>query len=523
MATYYYDKEIPAPLTKKIVSLSLSKVGLYNGDYHKFIPKGFSPDMSTYAAIEPELVSFGFNKEDVGEIVRLVLGDVGTEASTELVSSLDLAGDNELPVLTHVEFHEANNGVTEILYLGEQRFYVMSTNRSTLMLGNIIKAREIPLNINKVWNFDIYENFDAKKPSVPEGYKKYQAWFQTTEVVDIIVYSSPMFFSIIDENETFGGKLKKTPAKVSGGLSRLIEEIKKVVSYLKDVKLPYNEQFPEYVSLLTTAKGCGISTYTLNTLVEHIERRETKEYASTESDWHVYMTKEQIEEKEEQEAKKNKARYTALMKAVDKELTKIHRRKVALFFDADGVITEESKKHLDNIRTELDALADKGFGTKGDADSKIKTALDNSKKRPRHNFKVVMYMLGVLAVLIFVGYSWKTASDSLEKFDAATETIQSRIEAEDFNQAKTITQDSKDAFKPGYLKFIVARKTHLREYYIEESIDNFVDERVNQIETLIKANRGRIDSFTWDLVVGAMEYRPDDARLNEFRDKYVKQ
>ncbi len=523
MAIYYYEKEIPAPLAKKIISLSLSKVGLYNGEHHKFIPKGFSPDMSTYAAIEPELLSFGFNKEDIGEIVRLVLNDVGTDASTELVSSLDLAGNNELPVLTYVEFHEANNGVTEVLYLGEQRFYVMSTTRSTLMQGNIIKAREIPLNINKVWNFDIYENFEAKKPSVPEGYKKYQAWFQTTDVVDIIVCSSPMFFCIIDENETFGGKLKKTPAKVSGGLSKLIDEIKRVVSYLKDIKLPYNEQFPEYVSLLTTAKGCGVSTYILNTLVEHIERREIKEYASTESDWHVYMTKEQIEEKEQQEAKKNKARYEALMKTVEKELTKIHRRKVVFFFDADGVITEESKKHLDNIRAELDALADKGFGTKGAADSLIKTSLDNSKKRPRHNFKVVMCMLGVLAVLIFIGYSWKIASDSLERFDAATETIQSSIDSEDFNQAKTITRDSKDAFRPGYLKFIVARKTHLRESYIEQSIDDFVNERVNQIETLIKANRGRIDSFTWDLIVGAMEYRPDDVRLNEFRDRYIKQ
>ena len=40
---------------------------------------------------------------------------------------------------------------------------------------------------------------------------------------------------------------------------------------------------------------------------------------------------------------------------------------------------------------------------------------------------------------------------------------------------------------------------------------------------MINANRGRIDSFTWELITGAMEYRPDDDWLNEFREKYIRQ
>ena len=402
MSSYLYEKEIPGPLARKIIGLSLTKVGFYDGSYHKFVAKGFSPDMTTYRTIEPEVSSFGFQKEDVSEIVKIVLTDVGTETISQLVPSLDLAGDEELPVLSHVEFHEINNGVTDLLYLGDQRFYVISTNRSTLMPGNIIKAREIPLNVGRIWNFDIYSDFSAQKPSVPEGYKKYQAWFQTTDVSDIVVYSSPDFFSIIDDEETFGGKLNPITANISTSLSAVISKIKEVVGTLGDNGIPSGSLFPDYIELLTLAKKQGICTYVLNTLIESIEKRDDREYASTESDWHVYMTNEQIEAEKKAEEKRNRARYSELMDAVQKEISQIHRRRVALFFDADGVISEEGQKHLTNLCAELDTLADKGFGTKGDAQSRIKTAKDNSRKRPRHNLKVVLWMLGIIALLSFV-------------------------------------------------------------------------------------------------------------------------
>lgn len=523
MPSFFYDQEIPAPLARKIIGLSLTKVGFYDGYYHRFIAKGFSPGMSTYRELEPEALSFGFQKEDVKEIVRIVLSDVSTETVSQFVSSLDLAGDNELPVLSHVEFREVNNGVTEMLYLGEQKFYVLSTSRSTLMPGNIIKAREIPLNINKVWNFDIYEDFSAKKPSVPEGYKKFQAWFQTTEVNDIIVYSSPEFYKIIDEEEDFGGKLKTLPPKVTPNLSLLINTIKKVVAGLGDNALPSDSQFPEYIDLLTLSKEKGICTYALNTLIESVEKRDTKEYSSTENDWHVYMTKEQIEAERKAEARRDKARYDALMKAVRKELEQIHRRRVAIFFDADGVITDEGKMHLENLCAELDTLAEKGFGTKGDAESQIKTALNNSKKRPRHNLAVVLWMFGIIAAMAFAGYSWKTAYSSMAQFNADSAVIQEMIDNEIFNEAKEFVEKSKDAFQPSYLRFITSRKTYERKIAIESAINSFVDARVEQIQTMMKANKGWIDEYTWKLIKGALEYRPEDERLNELRDIYVKQ
>lgn len=174
MPTYIDGVAIPEPLAKKIVSASLVKVGIYDGAHHRFLAKGFQPDMSTYQSVTEEAKAFGFKEELVKEIVRNVLTDVGTESESLLLTTIDLAGSQELPVLSHIEFLEENNGITDLVYLGDQKFYVLSTNRSTLMPGNIVKANNIPLNQGTIWNFDIYEDFGSKKPKVPEEYKKYK-------------------------------------------------------------------------------------------------------------------------------------------------------------------------------------------------------------------------------------------------------------------------------------------------------------------------------------------------------------
>lgn len=525
MPLYFYEREIPAPLVRKIIGLSLTRVGIYDSTHHKFVPRGFAPDRRTYETVQTEAISYGFQSDDTHELVSHVLSSVGTETLSQFENVLDLAGDNELPLLTHVRFCEENNGITELLYIGAQRFYVLSTNRSTLMPGNIIKAREIPLNLRTQWQFDIYEDFSSERPSVPEGYKKYQAWFQTSEITEITLFSSPDFFRIIDDEEVFGGELKRTPVKIAPHLASLINEIKKVLngSGLDSISFNQQLQFPEYDRLLALAKSKGINTYTLNTLIQVLEKRDVKDYVFTEEDWHVYKTKEQIEEERREEDARNKARYAELMSKVKKELSQIRRRRVALFFDADGVITVEGQKHINNLRDELERLAEKGYGTKGDVDSQIKAALDNSKKRPRHNLKVTLWMIATVIVALFVAYSWMTAASSMQKFNEDSVVLQEMLESEQLDSAKVFIEQSEEAFRPSYLRFIVLRQTHIRENNLEKSIDDFVTMRVAQIETLIRANRGRIDEYTWGLITEAMEYRPEDSRLQELRDQYIRQ
>lgn len=108
-------------------------------------------------------------------------------------------------------------------------------------------------------------------------------------------------------------------------------------------------------------------------------------------------------------------------------------------------------------------------------------------------------------------------------FNQQLETVNEMVENEAFNDAKDVLMASQNAFKPAYLRFLVARKTNAAQDYIEQQIDNFVENRIGQIQTLIRANRNRIDDYTWSLIVEAMEYRPDHEGLNELRRQYIEQ
>ena len=149
--------------------------------------------------------------------------------------------------------------------------------------------------------------------------------------------------------------------------------------------------------------------------------------------------------------------------------------------------------------------------------------MNRQKKRPRHNFKVSMYLIGFVVAAAFIANAWIQTSGSLKIFNADDAKLTAMLEEERFNEAKELVKESAEAFRPSYLRFIISRKTHQREAFIESSIDSFVDERVEQITSFINAKRGRIDSFTWDLIVETMEYRPDDPRLNKFREQYINQ
>ena len=230
-----------------------------------------------------------------------------------------------------------------------------------------------------------------------------------------------------------------------------------------------------------------------------------------------------VESEQEREAKRNEARYTSLINALETELVKVRRKKVALIFESDGVVTEESKAYLENIKAELEALAEKGYGIKGEATAKISEALENQKQRPNHNLEVAAALICAVVLIVFVAGSWIVGANSMKAYDASSEELISLVEDQRFDEARKFAAKTAAAFKPGYLKFMIKSKSIQRDAFIEAAIDQFVDERVGQINTFIDANRGRIDSFTWSLVEEAMKYRPEDSRLKKFKQQYLNQ
>lgn len=518
---YYQEKEIPGSLVKTIISTSLSQIGLYHGVTHRFHAPRFQPN---FEALREEGRVFGYTEEDTDAIVRSVLTSVETDANVQLKTNLDLVGEGELPLLSHVRFHEENNGSTEMIYLGTQRFYILATDRSTLMPGDIVKARDFPLNHGSVWNFDIYKDFKAAKPSVPEGFKKYQAWFQTTPVTSIEVCSSPEVLTLIDQSADWGGgELAKLVGEADVVLAYSIQQIRQIVDKLPE-RLPDREQFSGYPELLKEAKSMGLSTYLLQTLIERIERRAKQDYVYTEKDWHTYIPDDVKEQLRKEAEKKAKDQYKKLKTELDEELKRIQVRKVFLFFLAPGTITDASKKHLDAISKDMDRLAEEWqLGTVGYATSSIANALKNSQPPKGHNLKMAGIIVSVLLVTIFVAYSWLTTKKSMALFDQQLERVEQMVENDEFNEAKIFLDSSHDAFQPGYLRFLISGKTHRANETIETGIDLFVEKRIEQIQTMVRANRNRIDDYTWGLIVEAMEFRPEHPVLNEFREKYIAQ
>lgn len=521
MALKLHGIEIQEALERKVIRVSLKSVDNYDGDNHRFV-KGLSPNSSDYDEIGREATQYGFSTKDSSDIVRCVLDSVGTDPTIRSLDSIVIDGENSLERFAHIRISESNNGVTDLLFLKARKsFYVIGSNRSTLLVGNVLEPRTKPLNCHEVWEFDIYSDVNTRKPFVPEEFNKYEAWFKTKEVKEIEILSSPKYFSVIDEDSTFGGRFQVSQKDDEKSFGELVKHITQKVDALDGTN---NGHFPEYDELLSEAKSLGIHTYTLNSLIESIEKREKKEYVFTEGDWHVHKTQDQIREEKEEKDRKNKEEYERLKSEVEKEASKIHRKKVALFFEANGVISKESKKYVDNLAKQMDELAkEEGYGTPGYAESRIKEAEDSSKKRPGHNLKVSVVLLLIVALLSFTGYSWWVASASMEKYDGDASKIQKLIDEESFSEAREAIDSSQEAFRPTYLSFLVSQSTQRRSEQLETAIDNFVKNRLTQIETLVSANNGVIDPFTWSLIKQALELRPNDKRLNELRMRYIRQ
>lgn len=522
MALYLEDREIPAALARKIVALSLVSVGRYNWEYHRFIAEGFQPDLTVIKAVREEAGVFGFTNEEADEIVPIVLSNVGTEPQMSFCGSINLAGDDEIPVLSHLSFREENNGITEVLYLGNQFFYVISTTRSTIARGNLLKAREFPLNRNSVWNFDIFSDFNSEEASIPEGYKKYKAWFCTTPVVEIVSKKSPEFFEIIDGDDRFGGRMSELE-DARDAVSILSDKVRSVVSVLTEYDKGQPD-FPKYSELLSEAKQRGIPSYVLNVLIESREQyREVSAPAFNEKDWYVYKTPEQIAQEKKEQYKRDSARYKELWSELEQELDQIHRRRVLLFFDAPGVVNAESRKHIGNIGAELDQLAQKGFGTPGAWESRLSIALNNTKPRPRHNLKVSLICAAVAFVIGFVGWSWIRARISSNLYAQAMEKVDQMVQEDKFTDAANAIDQAYQAFKPKYLRFLKKGETQRRHSGLEDAIDSFVVSRIDQVNILIRANHGIIDNYTWSLITEAMEYRPENQDLLALRARYIAQ
>ena len=150
-------------------------------------------------------------------------------------------------------------------------------------------------------------------------------------------------------------------------------------------------------------------------------------------------------------------------------------------------------------------------------------AKQKTKPKPGENARTGAVLGGIVALAAFVGFTWLSAKNSMDRFDTTTSVVPEMIQNEQFKEAKDLVTDAKAAFRPGYISFIVNTKTKRLNSMIEVAITDYVTQTVEQVDIMKTANRGKIDDYCWELIKKAMEYRPEDSRLVELRNEYIAQ
>lgn len=528
----YNGIKLPENLVSTIYRLTIEKVGIYNGAVHSFQIPTLDTTEQREAQIRevyvryPNLDPFAFNS-----ILNYVIDNVDSTPRQTSPLSLVTEGEEAVGLLEHLSLIEDNGARTDVIYVGKNRFYVLSTSKSTVLPGDILETRKLPVNLGEQTSMNLYRNDNGTVRFIPAGCEDYDPAVKFSSLSIIYKYTSPEIYNIIDREKNFGGELKTTlkESTLQARFMRLRENIihklqtvEATLAKLDTTELPSNEKYPEYDELLKLAMESGIPTYVLNVLIESIERRPVNEYCFVEDDWDLNLTPEQVKEREERKKAEKKALVKRLESDLAKVLKEVTTRRVWLFFKASGKIT--NPEYLSQINQQLDSLAEEGFGhPKGWSKQEIDRAIASSKPAPLYNLKVGAILAAVLLVAAFTAYTWMLTKKSVESFDAALADVSALAQEDMFFEAQACLDSAIASFLPPYMAFLVSGKYDDAQVDIEILVDEYINNTVDQIEAMRKANYGRIDSYCWELIQEAMKYREDDERLNKLRDTYIRQ
>lgn len=528
----YNGITLPENLVSTIYRLTIEQVGIYNGAVHSFrIPMFDTTEereniirevYSRYRDLDP----FEFYN-----ILNYVIDNVDTSPHMTSPQSVVLEGSNAISPLDYLVFFEESSAKTDLIYLGMNKFYVLATSKSTIMPSDVLETRKLPINLREEFSMNVYRGKKGTLRFKPQGCEEYDPAVIFSPLTSICKYSSPDVYAIVDDQESFGGRingnLKESTLQnrfftLKKSIEESMAEWEKTLSESGATTLPNNAMYPEYDQLLNVAMSNGIGMYVLNTLIEFIEKGSSNEYCYIEDDWDLNLTPEQKAAIEESKRKAKLDAVANLEGELTKALKEVKTRRVWVFFKAPGRL--HNVAYLEQIQTKLDALSDEGFGrTKGWAKEQIDSAIASSKPAPLYNLKVAAVMAVILLLTAFTAYTWVTTKNSLETFEQNIVNVMTLANDDKYHEARTELSNARSSFFPGYMSFVIYGRTKKTASEIEELIDRYVDDTVEQIGIMRSANWGRIDEYCWDLIKTAMEFRPDDSRLIDMRNDYINQ
>ena len=519
MSLLYKNKiEIPDSLARSIRSICLDNIGLYDSVSHTFVGASFAPTQGRYEEIQSVMKLHEIDTAEVKGITALVLQNNRADASSEIVDKINVLGEKSLMPLTHIRISELQY-YTDLLYLGNGRFFVVDTTRPTIIPDDILVKRKLEGNR---WEFDIIR--DGKK-FIDDIFLKQNtnAWFKTNQINEIVKFHSPEVNSIID-SRPIGLETKNFSEE---GLWELITEIQSSLAEISSDYFENNEVFPQYEVLVDFARQRGIPSYVLNILAQRLEKNEAHPYNFVRDDWEEHMTEKEKREREDARINAKCQNHYNLERTFEDMLKSIKVKKILFgLFEKNG--SAANNEEMERIINELEADSrDDELKSKGAIKINApKTQYDYAKKHSIRNKKknwINGIIIGaIIAAAIFICVTWIMTKKGAERFNDNVSVVPELIQEAKYEEANCIVEDAYQNFTPSYMKIrvMVPHKRMLRE--IDAAIDKDVQEGIEQIKTILKATRGRFDKNTEEMLFRLLQLRPENEELLELKEIWKK-
>lgn len=523
MSLRYKKIEIPDSLARAIRARCLATVGQYDPGSHRFVRPRFDPSRGDFEWIQDKIDDYQIDSDEVKGIVNTVLQQTSTDARQISRRALPLNGEDAIKAAHHFRIVEGGDN-TDVLYLGNSEFYVVDTTRPTILPGDILVARDTLVS-GSIWHFDIFRNGNK---FIDDAFVRQQtaACFITKPIDDIIEYQEPEIFQIIDESESIGMRLNKEHFSKSG-LLRLAEQVQSVIDNSASDYFENNDRYPHYVELLECAENFGISSYVLNLVCQRIEKNEPHQYVFVKADWEEQMTEKEKRERKDRE-RRAKIREQENLEAEFQEALETIKVQKILFglFEKDGQALDPAE--VENLIIKLEASLNdpdlEGHRKIQTPRSDYQVALDRCKRNKLRNIVNAIIVGAIVAAIIFIVITWVQTKANKAVFDENLAQVEAYIQQTEFEKADSLLTLSRENFRPPYMKpFVISGTVKSTRKQLDNEIDRYVTATIGNVTKMKKANRGRIDKYSWELVKRALDLRPQNDTLQQFRNQYIKQ
>ena len=523
MSLRYKKIEIPDSLARAIRARCLATIGQYDHGSHRFVRPRFDPSRGDFEWIQDKIEDYQINSDEVKGIVNTVLLQTTTDARQISRRALPLNGEEAIKPAQHFRFVEGGDS-TDVLFLGGKEFYVIDTTRPTIIPGDILIAKDT-LVTGSQWHFGIIRN---QIPFIDEVFVRQQteACFITKPIDDIIEYQEPEIFQIIDESDAFGIRLNRSIFS-KNGLLQIADKVQKIIDETPSEYFDNHDRFPKYSELLEYANNLGVSAYVLNQICQRIEKNEPHPYVFVKADWEEQMTDKEKRERRDRERRAKIKEQENLESEFQEALETIKVKKILFgLFEKDGQALDPTE--VENLINKLElALKDpdlEGHRKIQTPRSDYQVALDRCKRNKLRNAINAVIVGAVFAVGVFVAITWIQTKANKAIFDENLTIVESYIQQAEFEKADSLLTLSRENFRPPYMKpFVVSGTVKAKRKHLDDEIDKYVTATIGNVTKMKKANRGRIDKYSWELIRRALDLRPQNDTLIQFREQYIKQ